>query len=202
MTESQRQGWSFVGFPIAGLLSGLLFVGFSRYFDFSWFSTSLAAAVFGTLNAFCMYYFFSLYSGFRRLLFVFVAESVFAWVSSVWVATIIYLLTPDNHPPKSNIHDPSALFSGGFVGAFILLGGALRLMFPSIKLSRAAVTSFSGALIGGLLGICRSSDVWGIVIWQTGMSFILCLGLWSTGWPWLSPRRKNVPKRSSRTEVT
>lgn len=211
MIGRQKQCWSFIAFPLAGLLSALFPVCFDLHRMFGdKLSMVFASGSFGGVNAVCMYYFLNLRPIVKIAIFIIV--SFLASLLSVVGVGFVCLSWP-LFQIKRPLVEPAAFFAGGFVSAFILLFAVLWLgssSLNSLKLSRVCPKVFSGALVGGFLGSLgraagglayqirlyfpsiksygSDSDVSLVIIWQTGMAFIPCYFLWV--------ERKHVGERS------
>ncbi len=190
MNEPRSSRWSFIAFPIAGLLSALLAVCFNLHSlvgDSG--SFLLSGGTFGAVNAICFYWFFNLRSIWKMIAFIVVC--VVADYASLLAAAWAYT--------SSSAQYSMAIFVGGFIGAFIVLLAA-QLLFSHAMNFFSLLLLVCGALVGGVLGVMgqaagplfypirvhlptmkfngNDSDVSVTVLWQTGMACVLSLLMW------------------------
>jgi hypothetical protein len=198
MNFSQKRGWSFLAFPFAGLLSALVTLCFRLPGDAA--AAALASGVFGALNAACMYWFFGLRSTRKMTVFIVVC------IAGLYISALAAAQAHQNlalfqaFRARESVIDPESFFVGGFVGAFLILVAALFLVFPARNFLRSCFKALAGGLFGGMLGLlgqagaefvyrvrshlpvetlCASDfDVSLVVVWQTGVAFMLAVVLW------------------------
>lgn len=191
VARSRKNEWCLAAFPAAGLLASFLTACFDPgRFITGRLSIPIAVAPFGALMAIGLYYFFGLRSIWK--LTIFIAVSLLATLFSVVAAALVFLSLRLIRSPQA---DPTAFFVGGFVGCFILLVTALRLVLPSLDSAKLFLKGLSGGVVGGLLGAGGraaagiahqirisfpslrfyggDSDVSLLLVWQTGMGLVL-----------------------------
>jgi hypothetical protein len=201
MNTSQKRRWLFIAFPVAGLLSAVVTLCFSSgRLPGDAASAALASGVFGALNAVCLYWFFGLRSAWKSVAFIIVCMA--ALFASALAAGWAHhnLAVFQAFRTQESVIDPETFFVGGFVGAFLIVMAALFLVFPVRSFLSTCFKALGGGLLGGLLGLlgqaggglvyrvrsqlpvrvfCGSDfDVSLVVVWQTGVAFILALILW------------------------
>ena len=201
MNVFRKRRWLFIAFPVAGLLSALVTLCFSLgRFPGDAASATLASGVFGALNAACMYWFFGLRSTWKIMAFIGVCVAAL-YISALAAGAAHHNLALfEGFRTQDSVIDPETFFVGGFVGAFLIFMAALFLMFPVRSFLSTCFKALGGGLLGGLLGLlgqaggglvygvrshlpvrvfCGSDfDVSLVVVWQTGVAFILALVLW------------------------
>lgn len=193
MDQSQKERWSLIIFPLAGLFSALL--SLSLNFPLGFGGMFLFSAIFGACNAVCLHWLFGLRSVWRTVLFI-AASAVSAFISvraAGWTDSHLALFDPIR---GESMVDPERLFAGGFVGAFVILITGMWAVSPAPTLWSTLLKAFCGALVGGILGVggwaagplfyrIRSHLRWTlhggdydqslVIIWETGLALVLAL---------------------------
>ncbi len=202
MSDVQRTRWSLVAFPLAGIVSALSAIYMYPY-DYPYmryliYGNVLGSGVFGVLLAAACWLSFGLRSLWKTAGFI--VASVGAAYLGLFsaVASKGKLFLPG--PPYEQ-YDP-VFFVGGFLGALALVVAALFLLSPRPRIRSVVLTGLLSSLAGGILGIvgAGSGDLFDrlrsrlgfmhfqvpysdvsliILVWQTGMSLVLALALWS-----------------------
>jgi hypothetical protein len=198
MTESQKQSWSLMVFPMVGFVSALLPVCVNLHFRVGdKVSMGLVPAAFAALNCVCLYFFFGAPSVLRVV--VFVVMSPLALLVAAVAALEVYLAWP-RWSPEPALAMPAAYFVLGSVGAFILLIAWMWLVRLSQRRQAALLKVICGAVVGGMLAAFGhaageifhkirlhfpstqfyggDSDISALFVWQTGMAFILGVFAW------------------------
>src|SRR5882724_3092693 len=120
MNEAAKQRWSWIGFPLAGLLSALpsVVLNLRRVFGDTG-SLLLSGGLFGVCNAICLYWFSGLRSIWKMVALILVCMA--ASYVSVFVAAWAYFHLALFEPAwiRESLLSPETFFVGGFVGAFM-----------------------------------------------------------------------------------
>ncbi len=190
MTRTKKRlRWSFLAFPLAGLVSALLTIKL-RSNPFFARANPFGSLIFGLLMGSCFWIFFGLRSVSKVVLFVLI--SVLASFLSIG-SSLLFVGSLGDDPrflPESSI--------GGYVGAFVILVATLLLVCPKPRLRHSLLKSLYWALAGGILAgtaILAAPEFHGlrmrldpgtqdqgisvILVWQIGMALILAVLLWT-----------------------
>ena len=196
-----RTCFSFVVFTLAGMAAALLTlcVPMTRLLSYS---NPLGSLFFGASMALCLWLFFALRSIRKTVIFLlgsFVA-AVAGILSSIYVTGDVF------GPGPSGLLTEPVAFTGGFVGAFVLVAAALscfsnRSVGPLIQSTGWALAGGVFAALGsasgdwferirsqvqfmrqGELGMAlnrwRGEELGLLLIWQTGMGLVIALAVW------------------------
>ena len=184
MRTEQRVNWSFVGFLGAGLASALVTI-LERRIRLGW-ANPFGSLVFGIFLSICFWVFHGLRSVWKTTVFVLVSIAA----ASLAGGTAI-LLNGSLGYDRTHLRE---IMVGGCVGAFVILFGAMMLLFPKVGLWRSIVKSVLWASAGGVfagIGTAASSAFHAVrmllapgrpdsemsllLVWQVGMAVVLAL---------------------------
>jgi hypothetical protein len=192
--KARKTRLALVGFPIAGLISGLLTLRIDHHAVGN--PSFLDGGIFGLLIGACLGAFLHLRSIWK--IGVFILVSILAYYVSYFSAGLshLYLFYRLRTEPAFL---PEA-FVGGFLGAFFIVMTALILLCPTQKWKQSFIKSILWAFFGGILGVLGSAaapllgvvrphwalvpvyrsdpDVSLILVWQVGVAFLLALIFW------------------------
>jgi len=195
----------FAGFPLAGLISGLLGLGVD-YVRHPPLGDVVALLVPGTLFglglSLCLWIVAGVRSVWRIIGVVCISQVAFPLSGlAALLAFEHFTFALDHLRTRTTPVGAETYFAGGFTGSFIVMVGMLMLvpMRPGIAMTLGAV--FGGSIFGGLLAIAGEAatslirreythiphPVWQffgpngvlLLIWQTGMGFLLSVVLGS-----------------------
>ena len=153
--------------PFAGLLSG--FITAALIYPAGKFGGYVLGAVFGAIMGFALAM-SGVLNGIWKIAVLIVTAAV-AYFSSIMVAGVVNLgLQSENSTMmgQSPIVSPVALFAGGFVGGFLVLGVISVLVHPGLLSRTVAVKAIVWSLVGGVLGVIgwTLGPSLGIVVWS------------------------------------
>ena len=195
---------SFLVFPVAGMFAALLTMYWPTNRILFWVNP-LGSLFFAVAIALCMWVFSGLRSIRKTIVFFlgsFVA-AVAGMLSATYATVKVFYPTPLGGPLGDQV-----AFTGGFVGAFVLLAAALSSF--SGKTLRVLIQSACWAVAGGalavlgnasgewfrsirshfdflrlehanqlsLLRLWRNDELALVMIWQTGMGLVIALAVW------------------------
>jgi hypothetical protein len=188
MRTEQRVNWSFVGFFAAGLASALVTI-WERRITLGW-ANPFGSLVFGIFLSICFWVFHGLRSVWKTTVFVLVSIAA----ASLAGGTAI-LLNGSLGYDRTHLRE---IIVGGYVGAFVILFGAMMLLFPKMGLWQSIVKSFLWANAGGVfagIGTAASSSFHAVrmrlapgrpdseisllLVWQVGMAVVLAFLTWT-----------------------
>ncbi|HEY1936504.1 MAG TPA: hypothetical protein VGJ33_01055 [Candidatus Angelobacter sp.] len=195
---------SFLVFPVAGMFAALVTMCWPTNRILSWVNP-LGSLFFAVAIAPCMWLFSGLRSIHKTIVFFlgsFVA-AVAGTLSAIYVTGRVFSPAPLGAPVADQV-----AFTGGFVGAFVLLAAALSSF--SGKTLRVLIQSACWAVAGGslavlgnasgewfriirshfdflrvehanqhsLLRLGRNDELALVIIWHTGMGLVIALAVW------------------------
>ena len=188
MRTEQRVNWSFVGFFAAGLASAFVTL-WTRRNPLGW-ANLYGSLWFGIFLSICFWVFHGLRSVWKTTVFVLVSIAA----ASLAGGTAI-LLNGSLGYDRTHLRE---IIVGGYVGAFVILFGAMMLLFPKMGLWRSIVKSVLWASAGGVfagIGTGASSsfhavrmllapgrpdsDISLVLVWQVGMAVVLAFLTWT-----------------------
>jgi len=186
-----RIGWSFAGFPLAGMASALVTICLRPHLLHH--RDPLGSGAFGVLMAASFWIFLGLRSIWRTAAFI------AASIAAAYLAALSAILATGRLFQPGPPYEPAA-FVGGLVGAFAILVTALFLLSPRPGVRPVLIKAAFWSLAGGLLGVAGqacgdlfgrirprlvfvpaqepNSDISLILVWQTGMGFVIAMVLW------------------------
>ena len=147
MRTEQRVNWSFVGFFVAGLASAFVTLWIRRN-PLGW-ANLFGSLWFGIFLSICFWVFHGLRSVWKTTVFVLVSIAA----ASLAGGTAI-LLNGSLGYDRTHLRE---IIVGGYVGAFVILFGAMMLLFPKMGLWRSIVKSVLWASAGGVFAGDRYS---------------------------------------------
>jgi hypothetical protein len=146
-----RAAFSLLALPLAGMTGALVTMSASiRVLRFIW--NPYGSLVFGIAIAGCLWLFLGLRSNGKTLIFVLasIASAYLAGLSAVFVTGNLF-------PPK----DARVFFTGGYVGAFVVVSAALFLLSANAKIFRVLMQAACWSVVGGALAVIgQNSGSW------------------------------------------